>query len=122
MNSNLPQVTNTDSATRTKLFFDEYGQNPLEFLANEVEATFGFFQSKGFDQDAAQITGTIILKQAKLEGIPVFKLLDQLKALDGVKLTALVAEILNNNRPSSSALGIRSGSAEDQLKTRNIAA
>ena len=122
MNSNLPQVTNTDSATRTKLFFDEYGQNPLEFLANEVEATFGFFQSKGFDKDAAQITGTIILKQAKLEGIPVFKLLDQLKALDGVKLTALVAEILNNNRPSSSALGIRSGSAEDQLKTRNIAA
>ena len=41
---NLPAVTKTDSAASTKLFFDTYGQQPLEFGANEVAASIGFLQ------------------------------------------------------------------------------
>jgi hypothetical protein len=52
----------------------------------------------------------------------VFQLIDQLKTLDGVKLSAMVAEILNNNRPSSSALGFKAANSDDQFKIRNIAA
>jgi hypothetical protein len=122
MSTNLPPVTIEDSAQETKLFFDAYGQSPLEFSANEVEASIGFFLSKGFDRDAAEVTAATIMKQAKLENMPVFKLLDTLKALDGVSLSSLVAEILNNNRPSSSALGFKLVSSTKESQTRNIAA
>ena len=123
MRTNLPPVeSGTDSAAKTKLFFDEYGQSPLEFSANDVESAIGFFMNNGFDRDAAEITASVVLRQAKLESIPVFQLIDQLKTLDGVKLSAMVAEILNNNRPSSSALGYKADNSDDQFKTRNIAA
>lgn len=123
MRTNLPPVeTSADSAAKTKLFFDEYGQAPLEFSANDVEAAIGFFMANGFDRDAAEITAAVVLRQAKFENIPTFQLIDQLKTLDGVKLSSMVAEILNNNRPSSSALGYKAANADDQFKTRNIAA
>jgi hypothetical protein len=122
MNTNLPSTIVEDSASATKLFFDEYGQSPLEFSANDVEAAVGFFQGQGFDRDAAEITAMVVLRQAKFENIPAFKLIDQLKNLDGMKLSALVGEILNNNRPSSSALGFKMGKVDDELKTRNISA
>jgi hypothetical protein len=122
MNTNLPATVIEDSASAAKLFFDEYGQSPLEFLATDVEAAVGFFQNQGFDRDAAEITAMVVLRQAKFENMPVFKLIDQLKSLDGMKLSALVGEILNNNRPSSSALGFKMGKVDDELKTRNISA
>ena len=123
MRTNLPPIeSGTDSAAKTKLFFDEYGQAPLEFSANDVEAAIGFFMTNGFDRDAAEITASVVLRQAKFENMPVFKLIDQLKVMDGVKLSALVGEILNNNRPSSSALGYKADNSDDQFKTRNIAA
>ena len=123
MRTNLPPIeSGTDSAAKTKLFFDEYGQAPLEFSANDVEAAIGFFMTNGFDRDAAEITAAVMLRQAKLETIPVLQLIDQLKTLDGVKLSAMVAEILNNNRPSSSALGYKAANSDDQFKIRNIAA
>ena len=123
MRTNLPAPTSsTDSGAKTKLFFDEYGQSPLEFNANDVEAAVGFFQSKGFDRDAAEITAAVLLRQAKLESMPVFKIIDQLKTMDGLKLSALVGEILNNNRPSSSSLGFKIANSNDEFKTRNIGA
>jgi hypothetical protein len=123
MRTNLPPIeSSTDSAAKTKLFFDEYGQSPLEFAANDVEAAIGFFMTNGFDRDAAEITASVVLRQAKFENMPVFQLIDQLKVMGGVKLSALVGEILNNNRPSSSALGYKADNSGDQFKTRNIAA
>ena len=123
MRTNLPAPTSsTDSSAKTKLFFDEYGQSPLEFNANDVEAAVGFFQSKGFDRDAAEITAAVLLRQAKLESMPVFKIIDQLETMDGLKLSALVGEILNNNRPSSSSLGFKMANSNDEFKTRNIGA
>ena len=120
MPTNIPVPTPEDSAAATKLFFDTYGQNPLEFNANEVTAAIGFFQAAGFADDAATSTGAVLLKQAKLDGIPVYKLLDTLKKLNGVQLSALVGEILNNNRSVSSTLGFKVVNVEKQNQTRNI--
>ena len=53
---NLPAVTKTDSASSTKLFFDTYGSRPLEFGANEVSASIGFFTGRGFEEEAALTT------------------------------------------------------------------
>jgi hypothetical protein len=117
---NLPQSVVQDSAAPTKLFFDKYGQQALEFTANEVTASLAFFQSRGFDDDAATLTAQVILKQAKLDAVPVFKILDTLKTFNGVQISALVAEILNNNRNSTSTLGYKVVSVEKQNQTRNI--
>ena len=121
-NISLPTTAIPDSATGTKLFFDNYGNQPLEFSANEVAASIAFFEARGFARDAAEITAQVLLKQAKLDAIPVFKILDTLKILDGVQISALVAEILNNNRSSTSTLGYRVPTVDKQNQTRNILA
>jgi hypothetical protein len=123
MSTNLPKPIIEDSAQATKLFFDSYGEAPLEFPANDVEATIGFFQERGFDRDAAEITAMTVLKQAKLDDIPVYQLLDTLKTLEGTDLSALIGEILNNNRPPSSLLGYKvTPETNTDLKVRNVAA
>ena len=120
--TNLPVQGTSDSADGTKLFFDQYGQIPLEFSANEVSAAVGFFESNGFGNEAAQITASVILRQAKLDGVPVFQLIDSLKVLNGLQLSSLIGEILNNNRNPSSTLGFRTNSVSKNDQTRNIAA
>jgi hypothetical protein len=105
--TNLPEKIINDSAARTRSFFDTYGQEPLEFNATEVDTTLAFFQSKGFSDDASRVTSLTLLKQSKLEGINIFTIIDQLKSLDDIQISALVGEILNNNRPLTSTLGYR---------------
>lgn len=120
MATNLPSTISTDSATATKLFFDAYGEQPLEFNSTDVDATVGFFESKGFDRDAATITAVTLLKQAKIESQPIFQILDTLKGFSSLQISALVAEILNNNRPSTSTLGLRVVNSNKISQTRNI--
>ena len=122
MSTNLPPKVSEDSAAGTKLFFDEYGQQPLEFSANDVEATIGFFQKRGFDRDASELTAMTILKQAKIDGMPVFQLLDTLSGLENLQISALIGEILNNNRPSSSTLGFKIPQPQKESIVRNVAA
>jgi hypothetical protein len=119
--TNLPVRQIDDSAAGTKLFFDSYGQDPLEFSANDVSATVGFFESKGFDNDAALVVSTVLLKQAKIDDTPIFRLLDTLKDFNGLQLSQLVGEILNNNRSPTSTLGFRTAGVNPN-QTRNISA
>lgn len=120
--TNLPSQSITDSAAGTKLFFDSYGIEPLEFKSNEVDAAIGFFQGNGFDRDASIATASALLKQAKLEGVPVFQLLENLKGFNSLQLNSLVAEVLNNNRPATSTLGYKITSVNNNNITRNIVA
>jgi hypothetical protein len=119
--TNLPANNIEDSAAGTRLFFDSYGQDPLEFNANDVTATIGFFESKGFDSDAALVVSTVLLKQAKIDDTPIFQLLDTLKGFNNLQLSQLVGEVLNNNRTSTSTLGFRTENVS-ATQTRNISA
>jgi len=119
--TNLPARNIEDSAAGTRLFFDSYGQDPLEFNANDVGATIGFFESKGFDSDAALVVSTVLLKQAKIDDTPIFQLLDTLKGFNNLQLSQLVGEVLNNNRTSTSTLGFRTENVS-ATQTRNISA
>lgn len=118
--TNLPSFRKEDSAAGTKLFFDNYGVEPLEFNSGEVSASIGFFEKKGFDSDAAITVATVILKQAKLDNVPVFKLLDTLAGFDSITLSSIVGEILNNNRTPTSTLGFRTTPVTTN-QSRNIA-
>jgi hypothetical protein len=119
--SNLPVTSTTDSADATKVFFDQYGIQPLEFAANEVDSAIAFFTGKGFGETASRTTAVTILKQAKSENLSVFKLLDTLAGLDALRLSSLVAEILNNNRKSISVLGYRVTNVYKNDAVRNVA-
>jgi hypothetical protein len=120
MSTNLPQTPSNDTADITKLFFDTYGQQPLEFAATDVDAVVSFFEGKGFDKDAAITTGITLLKQAKLENQPVFQIIDTLTGFTSLQLSTLVGEILNNNRPNTSTLGFKVSRQDNGNLSRNI--
>lgn len=120
MATNLPPSPLNDSAAGTRLYFDTYGEVPLQFNATEVDSTIAFFTSAGFDKTAAITSSLALLKQAKLDGLRVGVILDTIKGFNQKQLSALVAEILNNDRIATSTLGYRSTPLEDN-KTRNIA-
>lgn len=121
MATNLPITPIEDSAAQTKLFFNNYGNIVLEFPANDVDATVGFFTGKGFDYDAAVVVAETVLKQAKIDGTPIFQILDTLSNFDAPDLSVLVGQILNNNRVVSSTLGFRVETSNSN-QSRNIAA
>lgn len=118
--NNLPVTQKEDSAASTKLFFDTYGTRPIEFNAIDVDASIGFFTERGFGDEAAIVTGMTILKQAKIDGVPVFELLDSIKHFDEVQLTQVVAKILNNNRVPTSLVGYRDTVEIPKNIARNI--
>jgi hypothetical protein len=120
--TNLPSVPIEDSAASTKLFFDTYGREPLQFNVNDAEAAIAFFTGRGFDSDAAIITASTLLTQAKLDEVPIFQLLDTLKGLTAIELNFLIAQILNNNRGATSTLGFRSQTSINANQIRNISA
>jgi hypothetical protein len=120
--SNLPSKTNRDSALGTRLYFDKYGEVALEFKASDVDSTVGFLTSRGFTNDAAIVTSVILLKQAKIDNMPISELLDTLKGLENLELSTLVGEVLNNNRSSTSTLGFKTTPTVNQLQKRNIVA
>jgi len=119
MATNLPIRTIEDSAAGTRLFFDTYGEAPLEFSAIDIDTCQTFFKQKGFEKDTAMVISITILKQAKLDGQPIFKILDTLAGFDSVQLNILVGEILNNNRVPTSSLGFRTSPVYTN-ETRNI--
>lgn len=118
--SNLPQETNNDSAEKVKTFFNNYFDAPISFPAEQVDAVVGFFEKRGFDKLASASTAVILLTQAKLDNVNVFQLVDTLKGLTDVQLSAVVAEVLNYNRQKISSIGYRVAESTDLIESRNI--
>ncbi len=114
-----PEDKIDDSADGTKIFFNNYGTIPMEFAAVEVDTTIGFFTKAGFADDAATSVATVLLTQAKIEGISIFSILDSIKSADNTAVSIFVAQVLNNNRVQTSVLGFRQPSKISNI-TRNI--
>ena len=119
MAGNLP--LNAQNKDKTKQFFENYYSERLEFNSNEVDAVLQYFEKRGFGKSSTTSVSSILLQQAKRDGVDVFKLLDTLKGLDEVQLSALVAEILNVNREKTSAVGYRVDESQAVYEARNIA-
>ena len=104
-----------------KKFFNQYFTEVLEFPVNEVDAVVGFFEKRNFESNSAVSTAIILLEQSKKNNVNVFELLDTLKGLPDPKLSEIIAEILNADRPKTSSLGIRDNTNYNQFENRNIA-
>ncbi len=118
--NNLPSKTTSQSAIVQA--YDAYTNQPLEIDASTLDAMRGFFTSKGFDKTAADSVSVTIIKQAKKDGYNPMSILDSLKGLDNVELSALVAEIINYNRFKTSFLGYALAFSANQEIARNIQA
>ena len=84
-----------------------------------------FFEQRDYDRQAAESIAYVLMRQAKIDEVSVFKILDTLKAqvsVDPITLNNLVGEILNLNRFKTSILGYKSAGPENTLAKRNIKA
>lgn len=119
--SSLPQEKpNNYSDKGVTTFFNNYFSKKLSFPTNQVDAVITFFEKRGFDKSAAISVGTTLLQQAKIDSVNVFKLLDTLKGLNEIQMSAIVTEILNYNRPKTSTLGYKRSQSADKIEKRNI--
>ena len=84
-----------------------------------------FFENRDYDRLAAESIAYVLMRQAKIDNVNVFKILDTLEAQaskDPVTLNNLVGEILNLNRFKTSILGYKSAGPQNTLAKRNIKA
>ena len=109
-----------DTLVKTKEFFFNYQKEAISYPSNQVDAVVGFFESRGFEKTAAISTATVLLRQAKIDGVNVMDLLDQLRTIDDIKLNNLIGAILNTNRSAISKLGFVTEPATENVLTRNI--
>jgi len=121
MNSGLPIRSVTKKSDEdTRLFFDKYLTKSINFNDNDLNSVVGFFENKGFDKSSAISVSLVLLQQAKLDQIKVFKLIDTLKKYEDIQLSAVVAEVLNYNRKRTSAVGFKKQNTDNRLEKRNI--
>lgn len=120
--TNLPQKEK-DRLQKTidSLTVDQYVE-PYQFNVNDYDTTVGFFVKRGFDRQPAEETAYIILKQSKIDSVPVGQILDLLTNASPVQLSELVTVILNANRFKTSKLGVRNTKASKDVVSRNIKA
>lgn len=117
--SNLPSnESNPDKETRD--FFDGYFVRSLSFPSNELDATIGYFKSRGFEEVAAGAVAVVLLRQAKTDGVKIFELLDKLQNISDSQLTSAIVEILNYDREAISTLGFRRLKEFNGFESRNI--
>jgi hypothetical protein len=103
-----------------KKFFDNYFTKELSFPSSQVDAVIAFFEKRGFEQTSAASVAAVLLKQAKLDNIPVFQLLESLGNLDQLKLNKIVLEVINANSPRTRELGVKTNTVYNTNESRNI--
>lgn len=118
--TNIPPNKSSNSDSDLLRTFDTYYDKPLEIHASTFDAMKAFFTSRNFDPVSAEAVSLVVIKQAKLDGLNPLQILDTLKGLDNVEISALVAEILNFNRFKTSFLGYALAFRANEEVSRNV--
>jgi len=111
-----------NSRTPSATAFSSMYEKPLALETNTFNLMKGFFEARGFDKLSADTVATTFIKQAARDGYNPLEVLDALKTMDGLKLSAAVTEILNYNRYKTSYLGSNKTSSAFEPVARNILA
>lgn len=106
MYTNIPPNTTASSSDKTVNNFNNYYARPLQLDNNVLIAMTGLLETRGWSKDSAEQISIAILTQAKKDGYNAMAILESIKGLGQTDLSALVAEILNNNRYKTSSLGV----------------
>jgi hypothetical protein len=118
--SKLPQKIKDNLQKTADRLVNENYEEGFEFAQNDYDVTVGFFVKRGFSRQPAEDTAYIILQQAKIDSVPIGKILDQLTYANPSQLSELIATILNANRYKSSRLGVKNARAVKDVVSRNI--
>jgi hypothetical protein len=119
--NNIPQtVSPASSSDATTKTFNSFYQVPLQLDNTTLTAIKSYFENRGYGSQAAESVAIIILSQATKDGLNPFGILDTLRGLKSIQISALVAEILNYNRFKTSSLGITSIPTPADEIQRNI--
>lgn len=100
--------------------FDRRQFESVPYKTSEVDAVIGYFSKRGFDQVAAVNTALVLLRQASIDKLPAFELIDTLKGVSNIQLSNIVAQILNLNRSKTTTLGFRVSPRQNLFDQRNI--
>jgi hypothetical protein len=101
-------------------YFSGINGQTFSFNAGEYDAVVGFFSSKGFSANSSSTLAYLIMSQAKIDNVPVFKILDTFDSLTVLQLNETVAEIINLNRYKTSVIGFKQERSTISLVERNI--
>lgn len=111
----------TDSLVETREVFSNQRRDSISFPSNQVDAVVGFFENRGFDTLAARSVASVLLTQAKVDGVNIMELLEDIKGFNKVKINNLITAILNANRSKISKIGYQeSTNPNDNITARNI--
>ena len=120
--TNLPQKEKDKLEKTIEALSSTQYIEPFQFNANDYDTTVSFFVKRGFDRQPAEETAYVILRQAKVDSVPVTQILDILTSADPVQLNELLTVVLNTNRYKSSRLGVRNNRTSREIISRNIRA
>jgi len=101
--SNVPGTTSISNQPTVQAY--GFYSQPIEFNSTVLAAMKSYFVNREFGEVAAESIAITIMTQSKQDGYNPMQILDTLKGLDSVQLSALVSEILNYNRFKTSSLG-----------------
>lgn len=118
--NNIPANQTVNSDQTTLKAFDNFYDAPLEIKTATYDAMRSFFTARGFDNTAADSVAVVIIRQAKKDNLNPMQILDSLKGLDNVEISALVAEIINYNRFKTSFLGYARAFSLNEEVSRNV--
>lgn len=118
--TNLPDTENKKDTNVNQRLGDDGISSNLSFPTNEFDAVIGFFENRGFGQIASRAVASTLLRQAKIDSVNVFKLIETLKGTSDLELNSVVTEVLNRNREKTSLLGFKNQGNSNKLEKRNI--
>ena len=113
-------MANQATSDISQKFFNGQNNNQIAYRAEDVDTAIGFFLKRGFDRVAATNTALVLLQQASVDKVPIFKLLDTLTGVNDVQLSYVVAQVLNLNRSKCSVVGYRISPQTNRFDQRNI--
>ncbi len=120
--TNLPiePLQSLDNSKKTLRIFGDYFDKSVTVDSAEYDAMIAFFTDKDYDQQSAETISYVIARQAKIDQVSGFSILDQLTNTDPQELTDIVAEILNLYRFKSSLIGKKTTNETPDVISRNI--
>jgi pyruvate/2-oxoacid:ferredoxin oxidoreductase alpha subunit len=100
--------------------FDQFYEFDIEVDANEFDVVNSYFGSVFNSKPIAKNFTTTLFRIANETRVPVLTLLDEIRGLDNIALTATLAYYINGMRSPSTLLGVNEPVTPNFYTARNV--